>query len=745
MSTSQEYNVKASAEVKSAIKSLPPAQRVAVQTYIARLKEIIVDLEVRVAPPPVVDTGHDHGHGPCTLDHGHQEEDHGHHKEDHGHHKEDHGHHKEGHSHQEGEKAEPAACGHDHDHTGHDHGHGHGKGHHEKQTEKSSHDHGHGHDHASKHKTDADPNVAPFGGNWDSEVGVDATATAGALPEDATMSKDDESTFPPLYAESAGEDYEKASDAKMAAGGFKSDGDWEKALSSYTEAVLAAPPSALLYANRADSLLRLERPSAAIRDCDAALSHNPDSAKAMRVRGKAHRALGNWDRALSDLSGSQAIDYDDSGATEENLKFVKAKVAEATAEKTKKRNESEEKLRKRAAEIKKAQEEAAKEEAERAQESAMPEMPGMPGMGGGMPGMPGMGGGMPGMGGGMPGMGGGMPGMGGGMPGMGGGMPGMGGGMPGMGGGMPGMGGGMPGMGGGMPGMGGGMPGMGGGMPGMGGGMPGMGGGMPGMPGMGGGGAGAGGGMGGMGGAMGGIMSLLMSDPELAAGLQNPKVLAAFSELMKSPGGAAGLMSNPTKVQELLADPEVGPFMQKLMTKLGPMMGGMGGMPGMGGGMPGMGGGMPGMGGGMPGMGGGMPGMPGMGGGGAGAGGGMGGMGGAMGGIMSLLMSDPELAAGLQNPKVLAAFSELMKSPGGAAGLMSNPTKVQELLADPEVGPFMQKLMTKLGPMMGGMGGMPGMGGGMPGMGGGMPNAPSSTGGASNDMSGFDEEVPDVD
>jgi len=508
MSTSQEYNVKASAEVKSAIKSLPPAQRVAVQTYIARLKEIIVDLEGRVAPEPAADTGHahDHGHGPCTQDHGHQEEDHGHQKEDH--------------SHQEGEKAEPAACGHDHDHTGHDHGHGHGKGHHEKQTEKSSHDHGHGHDHASKHKTDADPNVAPFGGNWDSEVGVDATATAGALPEDATMSKDDESTFPPLYAESAGEDYEKASDAKMAAGGFKSDGDWEKALSSYTEAVLAAPPSALLYANRADSLLRLERPSAAIRDCDAALSHNPDSAKAMRVRGKAHRALGNWDRALSDLSGSQAIDYDDSGATEENLKFVKAKVAEATAEKTKKRNESEEKLRKRAAEIKKAQEEAAKEEAERAQESAMPEMPGMPGMGGGMPGMPGMGGGMPGMGGGMPGMGGGM----------------------------------------------------------------------PGMPGMGGGGAGAGGGMGG---AMGGIMSLLMSDPELAAGLQNPKVLAAFSELMKSPGGAAGLMSNPTKVQELLADPEVGPFMQKLMTKLGPMMGGMGGMPGMGGGMPGMGGGMP--------------------------------------------------------------------------------------------------------------------------------------------------------
>jgi suppressor of tumorigenicity protein 13 len=73
-------------------------------------------------------------------------------------------------------------------------------------------------------------------------------------------------------------------------------------------------------------------------------------------------------------------------------------------------------------------------------------------------------------------------------------------------------------------------------------------------------------------------------------------------------------------------------------------------------------------------------------------------------------MSDPELAAGMQNPKVMAAFQSLVSEPGGVGGLMANPAKLQELMSDPEVGPFLQKLMSKLGPAMGG-GGMPGMGG----------------------------------
>ena len=46
-------------------------------------------------------------------------------------------------------------------------------------------------------------------------------------------------------------------------------------------------------------------------------------------------------------------------------------------------------------------------------------------------------------------------------------------------------------------------------------------------------------------------------------------------------------------------------------------------------------------------------------------------------------MNDPELMEAMQNPKVMAAFTEAQ----------SNPAKLMELMADPEVGPVLQKLM----------------------------------------------------
>ena len=47
--------------------------------------------------------------------------------------------------------------------------------------------------------------------------------------------------------------------------------------------------------------------------------------------------------------------------------------------------------------------------------------------------------------------------------------------------------------------------------------------------------------------------------------------------------------------------------------------------------------------------------------------------------------SDPEIKEGFKNPKVMKAFQELMSGPGGVAGIMSNPAKLQEMMADPEV------------------------------------------------------------
>lgn len=326
----------------------------------------------------------------------------------------------------------------------------------------------------------------------DNDEVVDETMTDD-VPDDEKVAEEKEkssggssSTFSvPIYdPNSKAEDYDAASNFKQQAADAKSDGNFEKALEYYNQAVVAAPPSALLYANRAICLEKLKHYKEAEIDCNLALESNPDSAKALKVRGKLrYQHLGDWQGALSDLNQAQTIDFDPDIAA--MLKELTQKRIQQEQEEAKERNAQQEKLKKRAEEIKKAQEEAAKEQQQQQQARA----------GGGMPG----------------------------------------------------------------------------GMGGMPGGMGGMPGGMGGMPG---GGAG-----------MDGLMQMLMSDPELQEAMKNPKVVAAFSELMNSPGGPMGLMSNPAKLQELMADPDVGPVLQKLMGKFmgGGGLGGMGGMPGMGG------------------------------------------------------------------------------------------------------------------------------------------------------------------
>ena len=111
--------------------------------------------------------------------------------------------------------------------------------------------------------------------------------------------------------------------------------------------------------------------------------------------------------------------------------------------------------------------------------------------------------------------------------------------------------------------------------------------------------------------------------------------------------------------------------------------------------------------------GGGMPGMP----------GGMGGVPPGMAGMAQGMMNDPDVMAAMSNPKVMAAFQEMM------AGGAPNPAKMMQYMQDPDVGPVLQKMMGKFG---GGMGGMPGMPGGMGGMGG--------MGGG-----GFDAGAPDIE
>ena len=70
--------------------------------------------------------------------------------------------------------------------------------------------------------------------------------------------------------------------------------------------MVAAPPSALLYSNRAICLMQLGHYKLAEEDCNRALELNPDSGKALKTRGKLRfKHLEDWHGALSDLAKAQ--------------------------------------------------------------------------------------------------------------------------------------------------------------------------------------------------------------------------------------------------------------------------------------------------------------------------------------------------------------------------------------------------------------------------------------------------------
>lgn len=45
-------------------------------------------------------------------------------------------------------------------------------------------------------------------------------------------------------------------------------------------------------------------------DCNTALKINPDSARALKIRGKSYCLLKNWKSALDDFNHACQIDYD---------------------------------------------------------------------------------------------------------------------------------------------------------------------------------------------------------------------------------------------------------------------------------------------------------------------------------------------------------------------------------------------------------------------------------------------------
>lgn len=94
---------------------------------------------------------------------------------------------------------------------------------------------------------------------------------------------------------------EQANEKKMEAIAAQGEGDLQKAVDLLTEAIKLNPCLAVLYAKRASVYVQMQKPNAAIRDCNRAIQINVDSAQPYKWRGKAHQLLGHWVEAARDL------------------------------------------------------------------------------------------------------------------------------------------------------------------------------------------------------------------------------------------------------------------------------------------------------------------------------------------------------------------------------------------------------------------------------------------------------------
>uniref|UniRef100_A0A8C9RIZ5 ST13 Hsp70 interacting protein n=1 Tax=Scleropages formosus TaxID=113540 RepID=A0A8C9RIZ5_SCLFO len=154
---------------------------------------------------------------------------------------------------------------------------------------------------------------------------------------------------------------DQANEKKMEAITALGEGELEKALDLFTEAIKLNPRLAILYAKRASVYIRMQKPNAAVRDCDRAIAINPDSAQPYKWRGKAHRLLGHWEEAARDLATACKLDYDEEASM--MLKEVQPKANKIIEHRRKyERKREEREVRERKERVKKA-----KEEHERAQ------------------------------------------------------------------------------------------------------------------------------------------------------------------------------------------------------------------------------------------------------------------------------------------------------------------------------------------------------------------------------------------
>uniref|UniRef100_A0A7S2TEK3 STI1 domain-containing protein n=1 Tax=Lotharella oceanica TaxID=641309 RepID=A0A7S2TEK3_9EUKA len=122
------------------------------------------------------------------------------------------------------------------------------------------------------------------------------------------------------------EDMDAASELKSKGKKLANEGDFEGAVGAFKEAI-EKDPSASIIADMAMVYLKNNRPNAAIFIADVALNVT-DSAKALKVKGRAQNMLGQYRDALHNLLAGQKIDFDD--ATRQDEQYARDRMERIT-------------------------------------------------------------------------------------------------------------------------------------------------------------------------------------------------------------------------------------------------------------------------------------------------------------------------------------------------------------------------------------------------------------------------------
>jgi len=105
--------------------------------------------------------------------------------------------------------------------------------------------------------------------------------------------------------------FELADNSKFEAVAAYREKRYQESIDLFTKAITNNPKSGILYASRAQALLDLKKPNAAIRDTDVAIRIAPDSAKGYKVSARAHRSVGHYEQALKNIQLGQKLDWDE--------------------------------------------------------------------------------------------------------------------------------------------------------------------------------------------------------------------------------------------------------------------------------------------------------------------------------------------------------------------------------------------------------------------------------------------------